>query len=112
MGRGQARFGLAFLLPGPVQWKGDGGSWAEALSMYIYTRLHPPARPGAGGLGRIQCKLSYTEGRLDEDGQRRRREQGPRARHVEAKKGLASHAGHQAEVGEPGVTSPHPGLAL
>lgn len=42
MGWGQARFGLAFLLPRPVRWKREGGSWAEALSMYIYIHSSPP----------------------------------------------------------------------
>lgn len=46
MGWGQARFGLAFLLPGPVRWKREGGSWAEALSMYIYIH-RPPLGWGA-----------------------------------------------------------------
>lgn len=46
------------VLPGPVQWKGDGGSWAEALGMYIYTRLHPlPARGWGAGQNPVQTLL-------------------------------------------------------
>lgn len=80
--------------------------------MYIYTRLHTPARPGVGGWA--ESSANSPSGR--EDLTRLASAVGgsrvPGARRVEAKKGLAWHAGHQAGVGEAGVTSPHPGLAL
>ena len=60
MGRGQARFGLAVLLPGPVRWKREGGSWAEALSMYIY--IHSSA-PGVGGSA--ESSANFPSGRED-----------------------------------------------
>ena len=109
MGWGQACFGLAFLLPGPVQWKREGGSWAEALSMYIY--IHSSA-PGMGGSA--ESSANFPSGRED----MKRMASASRGNSISPsqacgdQEGIAQRGRHQEQMGEPGGTSPCPRPAL